>query len=159
MIEDASTGTSFRRNTDMKPERPLKANTIRTSLISPCGLNCRLCRAYTRERKACPGCRGDDSDKSNFCVTCRIKNCEKIVDGRLKYCFGCDSFPCARLNHLDKRYRTTYGMSVIDNLENIRKLGIRRFIRTEKERWTCPQCGELLCVHKPQCISCGHEWR
>jgi hypothetical protein len=32
-------------------------------------------------------------------------------------------------------------MGVIGNLENIRKFGIRHFIRNEKERWSCPKCG------------------
>jgi hypothetical protein len=76
-------------------------NKIRTTLIAPCGMNCRLCRAYTRDRKTCPSCRGDDSLKAKVCVTCRIKNCEEITKGRVKYCFNCDSFPCVALNHLD----------------------------------------------------------
>jgi hypothetical protein len=143
----------------MTPRRSTKSNAIRTTLIAPCGMNCRLCRAYSRDKKACPGCRGDDRGKSKACVNCRIKNCEKIVQGRARYCFGCDSFPCHRLNHLDKRYRAKYGMSMIDNLVSIRECGIRHFIRNEKERWTCPECGEIICVHKPQCLSCGHKWR
>jgi hypothetical protein len=142
----------------MSPLKSPKTNTIRMTLIAPCGMNCGLCRAYTRDKKACPGCRGDDSLKSKSCVTCRIKNCEKIVNNGVKYCFSCESFPCDRLNHLDKRYRTKYGMSMIDNLENIRSFGIRHFLRNEKERWTCPGCGKMICVHKPQCLSCGHRW-
>lgn len=62
----------------------------------------------------------------------QIKNCEKMAKSKVKYCFGCGSFTCDRLNNLDKRYRTKYGMSMIENLENIRKLGIRHFIRNEK---------------------------
>jgi hypothetical protein len=143
----------------MMPERSKKTNAIRTTLIASCGMNCGLCSAYGRDKKACPGCRGDDSVKSKTRITCRIKNCEKIVQGRVNYCFGCDSFPCDRLNHLDKRYRTKYGMSMIDNLVNIKKVGIRQFIRNEKERWTCPECGEIICVHRPQCLSCEHKWR
>ena len=143
----------------MMPDRSTKTNTIRTTLIAPCGMNCRLCIAYTRDNKACPGCRGDDSVKSKTRVTCRIKNCEKIGQGKASYCFGCDSFPCDRLNHLDERYRTKYGMSMVHNLVYIRKLGIRHFIRNEKERWTCPACGQIICVHKPQCLSCGRKWR
>jgi len=77
----------------------------------------------------------------------------------MEYCFNCGSFPCATLNHLDKRYRTKYGMSVIDNLESIRKFGIRHFIRSEKEKWICPRCGEVVCVHKSQCVFCQHRWR
>ncbi|MFA6472693.1 MAG: DUF3795 domain-containing protein [Candidatus Latescibacterota bacterium] len=122
-------------------------------------MNCRLCHAYVRNVNVCPGCRGDDSVKKTTCVTCRIKNCEKIAQGKISYCFRCDSFPCERLKHLDKRYRTKYVMSMIDNLENIRKFGIRRFIRNEKERWICPGCGEMICVHKSHCLSCGHKWR
>jgi hypothetical protein len=143
----------------MTPEQSTKTNTIPTTLIAPCGMNCRLCQAYERDKKACPGCRGNNSFKSKSCVACRIKNCEKIVEGRIEYCFSCDGFPCARLKHLDKRYRTKYGMSMIDNLEAIRRFGIRHFVRNEKERWTCPECGELLSVHKAQCLSCGHKWR
>jgi predicted RNA-binding Zn-ribbon protein involved in translation (DUF1610 family) len=142
---------------DMMPKT--KTNTILTALIAPCGMNCRLCHAYIRDKKACPGCRGDDSFKSMMCVLCRIKNCENIAQSGAIYCFSCDSSPCDRLKHLDKRYRTKYGMSMIDNLENIRKSGIRNFIRNEKVKWTCPECGELISVHKPQCLSCGHKWR
>ena len=134
-------------------------NNIKTTLIAPCGMNCRLCLAYNRDRKACPGCRGDDSLKSKSCVKCRIKNCKKTTKGRVRYCFSCDSFPCAVLNHLDNRYRTKYAMSMIDNLKNIRESGIRDFIKNEKERWACPECGGIICVHKENCISCGYKWR
>ena len=143
----------------MPPIRSTKTEAIRTALIAPCGMNCRLCCAYAREKKPCPGCRGDDSTKPKTRVTCRIKNCEKILEGNIKYCFSCDSFPCARLNHLDERYRTRYGMSMIDNLELISETGIRYFIRDEKEKWSCSECGRLICVHKPQCLYCGHKWR
>jgi hypothetical protein len=146
---------------DMTPRSSIKTNAIRTTLIAPCGMNCHLCRAYRRDKnvKACPGCRRDDEHKPTTCVTCRIKNCEKIVKGGLKYCFICASFPCARLKHLDKRYRTKYGMSMIGNLEDIGKLGLRQFVRAEKARWTCPKCGDMICVHKPRCLSCGRKWR
>ena len=136
-----------------------KINAIKTTMIAPCGMNCRLCRAFVRHKKACQGCRGDDSCKSKSCVTSKIKNCEMLAVGILKYCFSCESFPCNRLNRLDKRYRTKYSMSMIDNLEKIRGFGIRYFIRTENERWACPECGEIICVHKPQCISCEQKWR
>jgi Protein of unknown function (DUF3795) len=142
----------------MMPIRPTKTNTIRTTLIAPCGMNCRLCIAYTRDKNACPGCRGDDSVKPKTRVICLIKNCEEITRGNVRYCFSCDRFPCDRLNHLDARYRTNYGMSMIDNLVHIKKFGIRHFIKNEKNRWTCPECSQLLCVHKKQCLSCGNKW-
>ncbi len=132
---------------------------FRTSLIAPCGMNCRLCIAFSREKNPCPGCRGDDSIKTKTRVMCPIKTCEKRMRRGAKYCFGCDNFPCARLDHLDRRYRAQYGMSMTDNLERIRKLGVRQFMRDEKDRWTCPGCGGILCVHISHCPCCGYTWR
>jgi rubrerythrin len=48
-------------------------------------------------------------------------------------------------------------MSMIENLGNMEKLGLRRFIKEEAARWTCPECGAILCVHKEQCIRCGRK--
>ncbi|MBI5583346.1 MAG: DUF3795 domain-containing protein [Deltaproteobacteria bacterium] len=141
------------------PRRSPQADGFRTTLIAPCGMDCRLCRAYGRDKRACPGCRGDDSTKAKTRITCPIKNCERIVPGKVRFCFHCDGFPCDRLGHLDKRYRTKYGMSMIDNLERIKKVGIRQFIRHEKEKWTCPECGGILCVHESQCLTCLNQWR
>lgn len=61
------------------------------------------------------------------------------------------------MKNLDKRYRTRYGVSVIENLETIRDRGVRRFIRSEKERRACPSCGGLICMHRKECPSCGRE--
>jgi hypothetical protein len=143
------------------PSSPVRTQSIRLTLIAPCGMNCQLCRAYRRDKnvKTCAGCRGDDELKPTTCVTCRIKNCGQLVESGIRYCFSCAEFPCARLKHLDKRYRTRYGMSMIGNLESIRTLGLRQFVRAEQARWTCPECGDLICVHKPECLSCGYKWR
>ena len=138
----------------------LKINSNSTSpvWIAPCGINCRLCRAYGRERNPCPGCRVEDASKPKTRLMCRIKTCENMLQGKIEYCFDCGDFPCARLMHLDKRYRTKYGTSVIDNLLNLRKIGIKKFIKNENKKWTCPRCGAMLCMHEPQCLSCGFAW-
>lgn len=139
-----------------------KMTTIPTNLIVPCGMNCRLCWGYIRERNTCPGCRminSQDSKKSEYRNRCRIKKCEIIAKDKIKYCSdSCDSFPCTRLKQLDKRYRTKYGMSMIENLKMIDEFGVRHFIRNEKEKWICPECGEIICVHRPACLSCGYKW-
>ena len=135
-----------------------KSNLTDPTLIAPCGIDCRLCRAYVREKKACPGCRGEDNLKSISCVRCQIKNCEKMVQAGFQYCFECEAFPCARVKHLDKRYREKYATSVIDNLKNIKNIGINDFVTKENKRWVCPECGSMLCMHIPQCLSCGHVW-
>jgi len=128
---------------------------IDVSMIAPCGMNCALCIGHVRDRNPCVGCLGPDDSKPNHCVVCRIKNCERLVNADAPFCYACDIFPCTRLKQLDKRYRTKYGMSMIENLQNIEKLGINEFIRNEEERWKCPECGSLLSVHRDACLVCG----
>jgi len=128
------------------------------ALIAPCGMNCGLCSGYLRAKKQCPGCRGDDANKSNYCVVCRIKNCEQLSGDEQSFCGDCETFPCKRLKQLDKRYQTKYGMSMLENLQTIREIGLDRFLAREKTRWTCPECGGLICVHKVHCLACGYLW-
>ena len=135
-----------------------KTNPTDPTLIAPCGINCRLCRAYVREKKSCPGCRGEDTWKSNACVACPIKNCEKLVQGKMAYCFECDGFPCASLSHLNIRYLTRYATNPINNLLSIKESGTKSFVEKENRKWTCPVCGAMLCMHKPKCLSCGYVW-
>lgn len=139
-----------------------KPITIPTDLIAPCGMNCRLCWGYNRQKNTCPGCNRNnhqESNKSKYRTTCIIRNCEKLAKSKTNYCSErCDSFPCTRLIKLDKRYRTKYGMSMIENLKMIHIYGIRKFIKNEKLKWICPECGNLICVHKPICLTCGYNW-
>jgi hypothetical protein len=124
-------------------------------LIAPCGMNCGICMAYLRDKNKCPSCRGVDTNKPFTRTNCKIKNCSLFQEGRTKFCFKCGMFPCDYLKHLDKRYRTKYNMSMIENLEHIKKLGIVKFIESEKRKWICPKCGGTICVHKGYCFSCG----
>ncbi len=134
-----------------------KANLTNIKLIAPCGIDCRLCHAYGRERNPCPGCRATAHFKLKEAVRCSV-HCERLAAGEFKYCFECDEFPCKQLAHLDKRYRTRYETSPIDNLNRIRAGGIRQFVRSENEEWRCPACDEMLCMHLPECPSCGYRW-
>jgi len=77
------------------------------------------------------------------------------LESALPFCYTCHDFPCKRLKKLDARYRAKYGMSQIDNLENIRDNGLDEFLRREAGRWTCAQCGSVVCVHDATCASCG----
>ena len=130
--------------------------TSRAALIAPCGMNCSLCYAFLRSRNRCPGCRGDDRGKRKTRVACKIMKCKAR---RGSFCTDCANFPCERLGRLDKRYRTKYGMSMIENLRNLQSGGLRSFVAGEQTKWTCPRCGETICVHNALCLACGHKWR
>jgi hypothetical protein len=126
-------------------------------LIAPCGINCGVCAAYLRVKNPCPGCRVPDPNKPVTRLRCKIKTCRTFQNGSAKYCFECKDFPCDVLKHLDKRYRTRYHMSEIENLEYIRDNGIRKFLKYEEKRWTCSKCGGTICVHKGYCVGCGKK--
>ena len=130
---------------------------IGPAMIAHCGMNCGICIGYLREKKPCSGCNGEDSGKPNHCRVCRIKRCDEIVVQGKLFCFECGRFPCTRLRQLDKRYRTNYGMSMIDNLESIKELGLEKFVIRERDRWRCPACGGIISVHRPVCIYCGQS--
>lgn len=129
---------------------------IQSELIAPCGMNCALCLAYLREKNRCAGCRVDDHAKRKSCAACSIRTCGQRQGGTGDYCFDCGTCPRAWLRLLDKRYRTKYSMSMPGNLACIRELGAEEFLRREGERWTCAGCGGVICVHRENCLYCGH---
>lgn len=132
---------------------------MKKELIAPCGMNCGICVAYLRENNKCPGCRGEDSGKPITRIRCKIKNCKSNQSNEARYCFKCERFPCNSLRQLDKRYRTKYNMSMIGNLEDIKKIGIRAFVRNESVRWACPKCNGTICVHNKECYDCTKSWK
>jgi len=131
----------------------------RLDLIAPCGMNCSLCIAYQfREkdlnrkgfhRTYCPGCipRGKN-------CTHMADSCQLLAKGLVRFCYECDSYPCKRLKVLDKRYRTKYHMSMIENLRTIKEHSIESFLRKEEKKWKCSDCGDTICCHNGLCLKC-----
>jgi len=129
-------------------------------LIAPCGMNCGVCISYMAmkcdinkkgfRKKYCAGClpRGEN-------CTFMAKRCDLLGKGLVRFCYDCVAFPCPRLKALDKRYRTSYHMSMIDNLKFIKDHGIERFLGNEAVKWRCPECGGVICCHNGLCLSCG----
>jgi len=119
---------------------------IPLELIAPCGMNCHLCISYLREKNRCPGCNKIDN-KIRYRVKCIIRNCPILQQNKWKYCSRkCAKYPCTRLKNLDKRYRSKYGMSMIENLQYIEEHGIEKFIRQEEKRWI--RGDKVFCVHR-----------
>lgn len=124
------------------------------NMIAPCGMNCALCLGYQRDKNRCMGCNSNDINMPKYCKTCVIKNCDKKKGKSPKQCYECETYPCRRLKQLDQRYRTKYNMSMIENLNNIKNIGIDKFVENEQIRWKCKKCGGLICVHRNKCLKC-----
>jgi len=131
--------------------------TTTSELIAPCGMNCAICLAYLRTKNHCPGCRGDDTYKQASCRSdrCTIVQCTLRQATESGFCYECPKYPCRRMKDLDKRYRTKYRMSMLENLAFIRDTGLNAFVNKETERWRCPTCGTTICVHRKACQNCG----
>ena len=136
-------------------------NKFTPDLLAPCGMNCAICRAYIAYTHHLPQVRG----KITYCAGClpRAKNCyikrgcKKLSKHQLQSCRECDTMPCEKLAHLDKRYRERYGMSMVENLKLQKARGIDEFLKNQAERYTCPDCGEMICVHDAKCLICGYK--
>ena len=64
--------------------------------------------------------------------------------GDAAFCFECAYYPCAEINRMDARYLKNYGMSVKENLEKIKSMGIGAFIEEQHEKYRCSTCGGLI---------------
>lgn len=91
-------------------------------------MNYGLCIGYLRDKKPCGGCfKIDDENKPKACRSCKIVNCDLLAETESGFCYDCVKYPCTRLKNLDKRYRKNYGMSMIDNLANIKDNALEDF--------------------------------
>jgi hypothetical protein len=122
--------------------------------VAPCGIICELCLGFQRKKDKCVGCNRI-GNKPYHCTVCSIKICPEKSGNANLLCNSCPKFPCRRIKDLDKRYKTKYGESIIENLNAIRIIGIDSFIKQAEIEWKCPQCGNLLCVHREICLICG----
>ena len=128
-------------------------------LISPCGMNCTRCSGYLALKydvknkgvrmPYCAGCRPRDKQ----CAFLK-KRCDLLLNNKIDFCYQCKQFPCDNLQHLDRRYRTFFRMSMIENLEFIRSYGITKFLEKESKKWTCTKCDEIICCHNGICFNC-----
>lgn len=131
--------------------------TFDKALIAPCGMNCGTCIAFLRDKNKCYGCRIRFADKQKSCSQCIVKNCIQLAETTSNFCYECKSFPCKRLKQLDKRYRTKYRTSFIENLMMIKEKGITKFLKLEAQRRSCPDCGSVVSVHRNKCSKCSYE--
>ncbi|MCW4023597.1 MAG: DUF3795 domain-containing protein [Candidatus Bathyarchaeota archaeon] len=131
-------------------------------LIAPCGMNCGICKAYLAYSRGVPRKKG----QVTHCTGCiaRDKNCafikrdcEKIRKKQIRFCHECPDMPCMRLAKIDELYRTRYGMSMVENQKFIKENGMEKFLKSQAERYLCPNCGDVVSVHDGKCYKCGFQ--
>ncbi len=132
---------------------------VEEQLIAPCGMNCAICVSYLAGQNElkkkgfskgyCAGCL----PRGKNCAFMK-QHCDLLGNGQVRFCYECGDFPCRRLKTLDKRYRTKYHMSMLENLLFIKEQGMENFLAREETKWCCPRCGGTICCHNGLCLSC-----
>lgn len=123
--------------------------------IAPCGVNCRACSAYLASKNPCPGCRAPkEKITRKSCRGCAKKNC--AFERGLTWCFECESFPCSRINDLNKRYQNNYHVNLIENGLHARE-DMDAFLEAQTVRFTCMHCGGTIDQHNRRCTLCGSD--
>ncbi|MFC1694336.1 DUF3795 domain-containing protein [Candidatus Latescibacterota bacterium] len=130
---------------------------ISVELIAPCGMNCAICSRHLSyindlKRSQCIGCRPRNKRCTYLFGKCTGIN--RASKGNATFCFECNQYPCIQINRIDNRYRKNYGMSMKDNLEYIKKMGIDKFIKEQYKKYRCSTCGGLISIHNKKCFKC-----
>lgn len=146
-------------------------------LVAVCGLYCGACPMYIatqnndeEKQKAllgqfssgpmklkmedilCDGCIGDGRVAS-FCRNCAMRACPNNKQGVTR-CSDCQDFPCARIIDFNNDGMPHHG-EVLNNLRQIKKMGIQKWAKYEEERWQCPQCKSTMTWYDSMCSKCG----
>ena len=131
---------------------------ITPELIAPCGMNCGICKAYLSYSRGIPKEKGKVTHCSG-CVPrnklCFIKRgCRKLRQDKIRFCSECEDMPCENVDRIDRRYRNRYGMSMVENLIEIKSTSLQSFIMNQETKYRCPNCGDIISVHDRKCYSC-----
>ena len=132
-----------------------------------CGLNCRACPVLVAnqnntvaaraaewgmepENLVCHGCKSEHT--AVFCVKCEMRTCAQ--EKGIEFCFECDSFPCTMLVNFNND-KAAHHSVVLHNLNRIREVGAEAWLKEQKLRWQCPECGSAYTWYDEICSACG----
>lgn len=63
--------------------------------------------------------------------------------------------PCKQIKNLEKSYNTRYSVSLQANSNFVKENGLSEFMKEQKQKYTCPQCGGIISLHDCECSECG----
>jgi hypothetical protein len=149
------------------------------NLVAVCGLYCGACPMYIAtqtgdeqkqrdllkqfsagpmklklEDLLCDGCIGGDRVAS-FCRSCEMRACPNDKKDVVR-CSDCSEFPCSRITSFNNDGMWHHA-EVLNNLEQIRKMGIKEWAKYDEERWQCPKCRMPMAWYDSECSHCGEK--
>lgn len=136
---------------------PMETDPFKPELVAPCGMNCGVCKWYLAFSRGVPKEKG----KVSHCNGCRLRakncyikrGCKKLRTNQVKYCYECVDMPCKNREHLEGRYQERYATSLVGNLRELKEKGMAKFLQSQKTRFKCPNCGDVVSVHDQKCYT------
>ncbi len=139
-------------------------------LAAVCGLYCEACTLFiatkedparlkvlaarfkiSEEAMKCYGCRS--AERGPYCEKCKMSACaaEKGID----FCVECEEFPCHELKQFQSE--RPHRIELWDDLERVKVIGYKKWLREIRENYTCPQCRSINSAYDLKCRKCGEE--
>jgi hypothetical protein len=132
-------------------------------LVGTCGLYCGACKFYLSHKKGIAEQKGH----KRGCIGCQArktkcgmikKTCSDLRKNQITYCYECKgTIPCQRLERMENSYVKNYNLSLIKNLERMKKIGVKKWLEEQVEFYKCPECGGEICLHDRECYDCGYK--
>jgi hypothetical protein len=149
------------------------------NLVAPCGLYCGACPMYlattqnsdeklkamlqqfgagrsnvNREDFVCEGCLGGGK-LASFCRRCNLRECA-AGKPNVTRCSDCPDFPCSKITNFNNDGMRHHS-EVLENLRQIKQMGMKKWTEHEEDRWRCPQCKANLSWYDEKCSKCGEK--
>ncbi|MCE5282453.1 MAG: DUF3795 domain-containing protein [Deltaproteobacteria bacterium] len=140
------------------------------TIAAVCGLYCEACRYFistmedperlkwlaaqanmTEDEARCYGCRSEK--RIPFCATCKMSSC--AAERGIDFCGECTEYPCDELNAFQAA--RPHRIELWANLDRIRAVGYRQWLKEIRGHYTCPQCRTLNSTYDLKCRKCGQE--
>jgi hypothetical protein len=135
-----------------------------------CGLYCEACswfisttedlerlkalaarRNWSVEESKCYGCRSDK--RLPYCEGCKMLAC--AAKRGIDFCSECEEYPCDDLTQFQSAM--PHRIELWDNLERIKSVGYKQWLKEIRGNYTCPRCQTLNSAYDLKCRKCGEE--
>ena len=143
------------------------------NLVAPCGLYCGACPMYlatqenndqrlasrfgpgskqpSMESMRCDGCLGGGRLPAHA-PKCAIRECAASKT-KTRRCSECAEFPCSRITDFNNDGVQHHG-EVLENLRQLRTMGIKDWTKHEEDRWRCSSCQTKFSWYDAECPKC-----
>ncbi|MBN2371233.1 MAG: DUF3795 domain-containing protein [Vicinamibacteria bacterium] len=142
-----------------------EAGKSKEHLAAVCGTYCGACPSYIAKHSEdeqirishpwgdCDGCLSGGMLAAH-CQSCNIRLCAANKENVAR-CSNCEELPCHRITNLINTGGYPHRKEYLPNLEKIREMGVREWIKCEEERWRCPRCRLPMSWYDTNCARCG----